>query len=59
MTTENPIHFRSGEYGLWRYRPWNIAWLATARYLLALLWPTLPGRNVSGRALTRRERKNY
>lgn len=42
-----------------RLNPLNVAWIATFRYALALLWPTLPGRNVSGRALTRYERNHY
>lgn len=42
-----------------RWKPMNVAWIASIRYGLALLWPTIPGRNVSGRALTRFERENY
>lgn len=33
--------------------------IATARWLLAHVWPTVPGARVSGRALTRYERLHF
>lgn len=57
------IHFwRNPGYGVWkilRYRPWNIAWCATARYAWALFRPTLPGNRVRGRACTPYEAEHF